>query len=262
LGIHADFTMGTAASQSGNGVTVEPIEYHGWSGCFRIANGLAEAFIVPAIGRVMQFRRLGDDQGTFWENRSLDGKLHNLSSRDWMNFGGDKCWPAPQSAWPYHQGRAWPPPAAFDALPMRAEAAGQGVRLISQIDSSYGIQVVRQLELHPVNPVMRIRTEFRKVTGAPVRVSVWTITQMRDPERVALLLPEQSAFGEGFTRLLEAEPKDLRLSGPFLSLARHTMDYVNCVSTPRKDAANIQTAVALRRSTPIPTRSRMLNWRR
>jgi hypothetical protein len=213
-------------AQSAGGISVEAASYHGWRDCIRIGNGLVEAILVPAIGRVMQFRFQGSAEGAFWENRALDGKLHDPTAKEWMNFGGDKSWPAPQSSWPLHQGRAWPPPVAFDALPMRAEANAGGVTMISEADPSYGIQVLRRVELDPQHPVLRIRTEFRKVAGAPVRVSVWTITQMQEPQRVALLLPEQSAFGEGFTRLLDAEPKDLRLSGQLLSLARHPADYV------------------------------------
>jgi len=69
--------------------------------------------------------------------------------------------------------------------------------------------------------VVRIRTDFRKVTGAPVRVSVWTITQMREPERVFVPLREESKMVGGFVRLIETEPEGLQIKGGLLSLARH-----------------------------------------
>ena len=211
-----------AAVADATGVSVERVSHHGWAECFRIANGQIEAIVVPRIGRVMQLSRVGAAEGVFWENRELDGQLPDPSSSEWINFGGDKCWPAPQSGWAVHQGREWPPPAAFDARPFAAVLTERGVELTSMVDPGFGIQVVRSVELDAQRPTMRIRTEYRKVAGAPVRVSVWTITQMREPERVALLLPEISHFAEGFARLLNAEPKELRQNGKFLSLARHT----------------------------------------
>ncbi|MGA3371474.1 MAG: DUF4380 domain-containing protein [Terracidiphilus sp.] len=197
------------------------MEYHGWANCYRIANGSVEAFVVPAIGRVMQLRLRGEEEGAFWENRELDGRLHDAASQEWINFGGDKCWPAPQSAWPEFQGREWPPPVGFDSRPVEAVAAGRGVMLTSPVDPGFGIQVVRHVEVDAEQPVLRIRTEYRKIAGTPVRVGVWSITQMREPERVFVPLPEQSKFADGYVRLMETEPEGLRIEAGLLSLARH-----------------------------------------
>ncbi len=182
--------------------------------------------IVPAIGRVMQLRLKGEADGAFWENRALDGQLHDAASNDWMNFGGDKCWPAPQSAWTLHQGRDWPPPATFDSCPVEAVAVERGVELTSPIDPGYGIQVVRHVELDAGKPIMRIATEFRKLLGAPTTVGIWTVTQMQEPERVCIQLHAQSKFAAGYVRLLEAEPADLKVDGRLLSLTRHTRQQV------------------------------------
>jgi len=203
------------------GAAIERTSYHGWADCYLLSNGQVEAVVVPAIGRVMQFRLRGGDEGAFWENRELDGRLHDPASGEWLNIGGDKCWPAPQSAWPEHQGREWPPPAGFDSSPFEAVAVERGVVLTLPVDPAYGIQVVRSVELDPAQPVMRIRTEYRKLSGAPVTVGIWTITQMRAPERVFMLLPEDSSFPQGYVRLMDGEPAELKIEGRLLSLARH-----------------------------------------
>lgn len=174
----------------------------------------------------MQFRLAGDATGTFWENRTLDGQLHNPAAGEWLNFGGDKCWPAPQSAWNHQQGHAWPPPYAFDASPVQAIADSSALVLKSPVDPAWGIQVVRHIELEPGQPLMRIETEYRKLHGSPVKVGIWTITQMQEPERVFMLLDSRSKFGDGYVRLLDAEPAELRIhdlgtGGRLLSLARH-----------------------------------------
>jgi hypothetical protein len=200
---------------------VERISYHGWSDCYRIANAQVEAVIVPAIGRVMQLRLVGESSGAFWENRALDGQLHDAASNDWINFGGDKCWPAPQEHWTGQQGRDWPPPEAFDARPVEAVARARGVIATSPLDPDFGIQVVRCVELDAGQPIMRIRTEYRKLHGHAVRVGIWTVTQMQEPERVCILLPSKSKFTSGYVRLLAAEPADLKIDGRLLSLGRH-----------------------------------------
>lgn len=209
------------APRQAPGISVERISYHGWPDSYRIANESVEAFIVPAIGRVMQLRLKGDPEGAFWENRALDGQLHLPESGEWMNFGGDKCWPAPQSAWPEFQGHAWPPPVGFDSLPVKSAADERGLTLTSPVDLGFGIQVVRHVELAIEKPVMRIRTEYHKLAGAPVRVGVWSITQMREPERVFVLLAEKSKFAPGYLRLMETKPKQLRIEDGLLSLTRH-----------------------------------------
>jgi len=208
------------------GVSVARIAWHGWPDCYLLKNGSAEAIVVAAIGRVMQLRLAADADGTFWENRTLDGQLHQADAHDWPNFGGDKCWPAPQSAWPSLLGRDWPPPVAFDSLPMQAITTERGVLMTSPVDSDFGIQAVRHVELDSAEPVMRIRTEFRKLHGDPVTVSIWTVTQMQEPERIYALLPAESKFARGYTPLLNAQPAGLKLEDGLLSLVRHPRAYV------------------------------------
>src|SRR5437764_10455691 len=74
--------------------------YHGWADSILLSNGRVEAVIVPAIGRVMQFRFAGEEDGPFWENRALDGIKPEPDSKEWGNFGGAKTWPAPHSGGP------------------------------------------------------------------------------------------------------------------------------------------------------------------
>jgi hypothetical protein len=217
-------TLDLPEAQAAN-LSVARISWHGWPDCYLIANGRVEAVVVPAIGRVMQLRLTGEADGAFWENRALDGELHATAPNqpglpEWINFGGDKCWPAPQSDWHLQQGRDWPPPIAFDSCPMEAVAGEHDVVLTSPVDSAFGIQVTRHVELDAELPVMRIRTEFHKVIGDTVRVSVWTITQMNDPERVFVPLREDSKMPGGSILLIEAEPESLRVEGDLLSLAR------------------------------------------
>jgi hypothetical protein len=210
----------------GIGISIRRIPWHGWDDCYLLANGSIEAIVVPSISRVMQLRLAGEETGSFWENDALPGQLHPPGPHEWRNFGGDKCWPAPQSAWPVVLGRDWPPPMAFDSMPATATMTPSAVIVTSPIDAFFGVQVVRHVELDPVRPIMRIRNQFRKLIGDPVTVSIWTVTQMREPERICALLPASPRWARGYTPLLNAEPAGLQVEGRMLSLARHPRAYV------------------------------------
>src|ERR1044072_8879640 len=151
---------GSEPKKSANELAFEPLgflvrtNYHGWTNSILMSNGRVEAVIVPAIGRVMQFRLAGEEDGPFWENRALDGKAPDPESKEWGNFGGDKTWPAPQSEWERTASRAWPPPAAFDSMPVETKEDGFVVTLISSVDPHYGIRTYREISLDLRRPVM------------------------------------------------------------------------------------------------------------
>src|SRR5256885_1581567 len=188
---------GRSPPQVGRGkITVARTNYHEWPDSILLSNGRVEAVIVPAIGRVMQFRFAGEEDGPFWENRTLDGIKPEPESKEWGNFGGDKTWPAPQSDWPKLTPRAWPPPVAFDSMPVRATVDGFVAKLVSAVDPHYGIRVYREITLALNRPVMTITTTYEKVSGQPFRVGVWVITQLKDPVIACASLPEFERFRE------------------------------------------------------------------
>ena len=205
---------------------VEPVgflirtNYHGWADSILVSNGRVEAVIVPAIGRVMQFRFAGEEDGPFWENRAMEGKAPDSESKEWSNFGGDKTWPAPQSDWPKMMPRAWPPPAAFDSMPVEAKVDGFVVALVSSVDAHYGIRARREIKLDLDRPVMTITTTYVKIGGQPLKVAVWTITQLKDPLAAFAGLPDFERFREGYYSQSEEPPADLKIENGLLSLSR------------------------------------------
>jgi hypothetical protein len=202
-------------------VTVQTEDFLGWRGCHRIGNGLIEAVVVPAIGRVMQLRLAGDAESPFWINPDLRGIACRPGMGVYLNFGGDKAWPAPQIGWPSVIGVNWPPPAAFDGLPATAAIGADSVILATPVDPRSGLRAVRRVVVDPGKPVMRITTEIQKVSGPPVRASVWIVSQLAHPERMFVLLPEErSLFEDGFALLAGSPPQDLQVEGRLLSLPR------------------------------------------
>jgi len=203
--------------------SVKRTNYRQWPDSLILSNGQVEAVVVPAVGRVMQLRFAGEDDGPFWENAGLFGKSPNPASSTWGNFGGDKTWPAPQSDWPKLTPRAWPPPQAFDSMPVKAEVKEikeEAIGLISPVDPHYGIRTRRLIKLDAKRPVMTITTTYEKIEGQPVTVAVWTITQLKDPLGVFVPLPKNPIFAEGYGKQSKDLPTDLKREGQLLSLTR------------------------------------------
>jgi hypothetical protein len=229
----------TSRKAPAHDATFKRAEYHGWRDAVILNNGQVEVVIVPSIGRVMQFRFAGEDDGPLWENRALDGKAVNPEATEWVNFGGDKPWPAPQGDWPKVTPRAWPPPVGFDAsawqstpvimnfarlfpgsTPDGANIGGTVVKLTSPVDAHYGIRVTRYVQLDPSTTVMRIKTVYEKVSGAPVNVSVWVITQCKEPLGVFVPTPEKSLFPNGYHRQSEELPQEFKAENNLIFLKR------------------------------------------
>jgi hypothetical protein len=197
---------------------VSKVDYHGWSGALRLTNDFAEVVVVPEIGRVMSFRLL-DGANVFWEDCSLDGKRGDAGGREWVNFGGDKTWPAPESEWRRQTGnKQWMPPPAFDALPAEGVARVSEVMLTSPVDPFYGIRTVRVIRLW--GQTMNITTTYEKVSGEPVKAGIWTITQFKDPVMVAVPLPPRTIFTNGYFTFTEGPWPHLEKKGRHLEITR------------------------------------------
>jgi hypothetical protein len=215
----ASFSPGFAGSQGQHAITISRSAYHGWPGSFVISNGIEEITVVPAIGRVMQFHFVGEP-GTFWENPDMFGKRPDSKSAEWSNFGGDKTWPAPQEDWSKMVGRGWPPPSTFDSVPLEGKVVSNSVELESPVDPAYGIRFRRRIELDRCKPVMTITTTYERTSGNPVKVAIGVITQLSDPERVFMVLPQKSRFPKGYVQQQFGLPDDLRVDGRFVSMRR------------------------------------------
>jgi hypothetical protein len=219
-------TTADAQSKSGRAmVTSRHLDYHGWKRSHLLGNGVVEVVVVPEVGRVMQFRFAGDSDGPFWENRALDGKPPDAKTNVWLNFGGDKTWPAPQADWPKVTPRGWPPPPAFDSMPAASlevenSARGPVATMISQVDPYFGIRTRRRLWLEPGRPVLRIATTYEKAEGEPRKVAVWIITQLKDPVAVFAPVPWPSIFAEGYSVSSKEAPPSVRVEDSLLSLRR------------------------------------------
>jgi hypothetical protein len=207
-------------------VLITRTHYHGWPDAYVMSNGKAAVTIVPAVGRVMQFGFVGE-AGVFWENPALwgqhsDPQLTTWAAKDWVNFGGDKTWPAPEAEWSAFTGRkGWRPPPAFDGWAAEARVDGSALILSTPVDPFYGIRAERRIELHARKPRLTITTTYHRVKGEPARIGVWIITQLKEPAGLFAPVPKKSIFPGGFVLLGPNPPPTLTVQDGLVSLARN-----------------------------------------
>jgi hypothetical protein len=195
-------------------------DYGRWPDALRLQNEHVEAIVVPAIGRVMSFR-FRDGENVFWEDAALAGGHGDPSGKEWINFGGDKTWPAPEAEWKNFTGRQnWMPPAGFDGRPATARIEGNSIVLTSAVDPSYGLRAVRRISLQPGEPVMTIATTYERLAGPPAKIGVWVITQFKNPVAAYVPVPPRSQFPRGYFAFRDTPWPQLTTAGDVIKVTR------------------------------------------
>ncbi|MBN1403146.1 MAG: hypothetical protein JW942_01590 [Opitutales bacterium] len=202
-------------SLSGPVKVLQRQDYKGWNDAIVMSNGIVEVVIVPSISRVMQFRFIDDADGPFWNNPELEGQYVEDSA--WLShpgsYGGDKIWPAPQSDW------SWPPPPDMDNGHCDYRVLDDmSVELSSPVSRSQGVLLTRRISLSPDKAEMHIESSFRKVEGEPSTVSVWTITQAKQPLALYMELAKLRVFKDGYLAMQGDSAKNVRVENGLLRL--------------------------------------------
>eukprot|EP00808_Paulinella_micropora_P029494 g54039.t1 len=179
--------------------SVDIVDYLSWHGSVRLSNGVIEVVVVPAIGRIMSLRFV-DGPNVLWTDPTLGGKWGNgTDMKEWINFGGDKIWPAPDGEWKNWTGSPiWMPPSGFDGLPAAASIPPDRpltVVLKFPTDPHYGVQLTRVISLHPSKGDLTVHSSVMRVlAGASPKFSLWTITQFTSPVAVYMPQPSEQAL--------------------------------------------------------------------
>lgn len=158
--------------------------YRGWH-TVCLSNAFVQVHLVPEIaGRIIQFK-LGAKE-FLWVNPKLAGRQPTASGLapdgGWLNYGGDKLWPAPQG-WDGDQQWPGPPDAVLDGQPHRLEKlrggkASAAVRLTSRPDPRSGIQFARVIRIFPQSTRVSFEATMKNIDNKPRRWGIWAHTQL------------------------------------------------------------------------------------
>lgn len=161
---------------------------------YKLTNGAVEAIVVPEIGRVMRFGKVGGPN-LMWNNSQTQ-----LTNDGWKNYGGDKTWLAPQSYWSvFHGAKGWPPEPALDGEPQKAEVLSGGKLRLTTPLSATGIRVIRTMYFDDNGEFVSEQTA-RKESGAPIKAGIWSITQAVPGQAVFAAVDPKTQFKGGFYR--------------------------------------------------------------
>ncbi|MEU0463001.1 DUF4380 domain-containing protein [Amycolatopsis sp. NPDC006131] len=152
-------------------------------------NGLVRLGLVPALGGRLLSLSTPDGREVLWRNEKLltdrlelrqEHRPHGGSLGDWVNYGGDKTWPAPQG-WERADQWAGPPDPVLDSgrYEVTAEQTADSavVTLTSGDDPRTGLRLTRRFELGRRSGY-RMTLTARNTSARTVRWALWNVTQL------------------------------------------------------------------------------------
>ncbi|MEV4143028.1 DUF4380 domain-containing protein [Amycolatopsis sp. NPDC049691] len=169
--------------------------------------------LVPELGGRLLSVRYRDTE-LLWRNEKLldddlGGEYAPNSGRmgDWVNYGGDKTWPAPQG-WAGPDQWPGPPDPVLDSGPYAAVVDGDTVTMTSAPDPRTGLRFTRAITI--LDDGYELRLTAANTADRPVRWALWNVTQLpgggtviaglRRPDVVALVAgtgtPEYTVDGD------------------------------------------------------------------
>lgn len=181
--------------------------YNGWP-VIPLANRWIQMNIAPGLGgRIMQVS-LGNYPFLF-VNPALAGILpeaNGLSEEGtWLNFGGEKIWPAPQG-WDLPGHWPGPPDPVLDSGAYTFSMNKQAVTLSSPPDPYTGLQIGRSISVSEEMAEIKISAVFTNHGQEPSAWSVWPVIQMNANHpscegryRVTCPVNASSRFTHGYT---------------------------------------------------------------
>ncbi len=167
----------------------EPSNYRGWR-TLRLSNGLVELQVVPDIGgRVIQIKL--DDYEYLFVNDDLAGRSPPPTgvgpAGEWLNYGGEKLWPAPQGR---EDPEKWngPPDPILDGSPhvgtiVPAGGSPAAVRLVSRNDPRSGIRFSREIRLFGQSSRVHVDATMTNIDTRPRRWGIWSVMQHNGADR-------------------------------------------------------------------------------
>jgi hypothetical protein len=156
----------------------------GWNQC-SLENRWIKLHIAPQLGgRIIQLEMDGHE--FFFVNRSLAGKEPDSTrlaeNGRWLNFGGEKIWPAPQG---WNSLDQWPGPpdpvldsGIYSLAETTSDSGENGVILTSPVDNYTGLQIEKKVFLSESRSEVIVHATFCNKSKAIREWAVWPVCQM------------------------------------------------------------------------------------
>lgn len=170
-------------------------------------NGQARVVVDGSVGRIVEYS-LQDGAATnvIWFNPDARDRKYFVGG--WLNWGGDKLWPWPQSRW------GWPPPEPKGGYKLEAR---DGTIVMTGEMAAQKLRAVREIELDDQTSTMVVTSRFEPTELAFTDpIGVWSITQVPHPKKIFVRIPN---VGDRKRFLSRERVKDDRFGGKLVGNA-------------------------------------------
>ena len=163
---------------------LQQANFRGWES-LQLKNEFICLDVTPQLGGRILGYQLGS-HAFLWANPLLQGKLppptRLAADGSWLNWGGDKLWPAPQG-WDSAEQWPGPPDPVLDGSPQQArvldrQGASVAVELNSPPDQTTGIQFSRTIRVLDGSSRVHVVATMTNVSDRPIQWGIWTVTQL------------------------------------------------------------------------------------
>lgn len=176
-----------------------------------LKNRFVKLRVAPELGgRILQVEMDGHE--FLFVNPLLEGVIPDETRLgvcgSWLNFGGEKIWPAPQG-WNTREQWSGPPDPVLDSgvYDFNTETDKNNevaMVLQSPVDERTGLQIRRRISLEKNRAAVVVEASFVNKTNRPLNWSLWSVVQMNTPGesdgryRVICPVNPNSKFEQGY----------------------------------------------------------------
>jgi hypothetical protein len=153
-------------------VSVEKVEYKGWTNCYRISNGEVELIVTGDVGpRIIRYGFMGG-QNLFKE---FPEQLDKSGEAAFQLRGGDRVWKAPEDPI-----ASWQP----DNVPVTVEITPTGVIAREPVEPQTQLQKEIEVSLAPSGSTVIVSHRIANHSLFPLEFAPWALTMMAPGGRV------------------------------------------------------------------------------
>ena len=165
-----------------NRVSVQKIEYSGWSNCLQMDNGLVRLIVTMDVGPRIILFALQSAENIFYVHNPDKGLK---GGDEWRLYGGHRLWHSPQVGFRPNQP---------DNDPVEYIQKDDALILTGKTETATGIQKSMRIEMATDAPKVRITHELYNLNLWPVQLSVWALSALRGGGVGVLPVPQRDTF--------------------------------------------------------------------
>ena len=191
---------------------IPPTTFGAWTNALTLGNEALSVTLGPDTGRILEIRPAGG-KNLLHLNETHDGWTPTTNDTGFVNLGGDWLWPAAQSRWESVTGADWPPPPWVADAPWTGHGwitddGWRHARMARSYPPPLGIEVQREIQLHPSNAFFRVHQRAARNAEGTVPACLWQISQLDAPDLVIMAVsPLETAIPPGYRFLMNKPPR-------------------------------------------------------